>query len=115
MKKVLLILLAVIFILSSSVCVCAQEKFKLGDVTQDGVVSIIDATEIQSVLAGLSKGNENFTKLADVDGDRVVSIMDATCVQMYLAQKIDRFPSENITPTTPSIDSDGYYDQIVKP
>ena len=60
-------------------------KHILGDVDGDGEVSIMDATEIQMVIAQLLPSLEDIT-VADVDGDGEVSIMDATAIQMQLAK-----------------------------
>lgn len=57
----------------------------LGDVNEDGVISILDATEIQKYLASLSKLNENQIILADFNKDGIISIIDATEIQKYIA------------------------------
>lgn len=115
MKKVLLVLLVIIILMTSTFCVVAKETVILGDVNNDGNVSIMDATQIQFYLADLLGVDELDVSLADVDGNGTVAIMDATTIQLYLVQIIDKLPGENVSPTPPSIDSDGYYDQIVKP
>ena len=51
-----------------------------GDVNGDGIISIIDATEIQKMGLGIIED----TELANVNGDSRVSILDVTCVQKYL-------------------------------
>lgn len=56
----------------------------LGDVNGDCVISILDATEIQKYLAGLSKLNENQIILADFNKDGIISIIDATEIQKYI-------------------------------
>ncbi len=56
----------------------------IGDVNGDGVLSIIDATEIQKHLAGIVELTESQLDSADVNGDDVVSIMDATDIQKVL-------------------------------
>lgn len=56
----------------------------IGDVNGDGVLSIIDATEIQKHLAGIVELTDSQLDLADVNGDDVVSIMDATDIQKVL-------------------------------
>lgn len=57
----------------------------LGDVNGDGVISILDATEIQKYLASLSELNENQIILADFNKDGIISIVDATDIQKYIA------------------------------
>lgn len=63
----------------------AADDVLLGDVDGDGEISILDATEIQMVIAQLLPPLEDIT-VADVDGDGEVSIMDATAIQMQLAK-----------------------------
>ena len=58
----------------------------MGDVDLDGYVSIMDATEIQMVMAQKKVyKSEKAKELADVDGDSVVSVLDATAIQMQIA------------------------------
>lgn len=58
----------------------------IGDADGDGDVSIMDATEIQMVLAQIKAWSYDGAEAAsDVDGDGDVSIMDATEIQMILA------------------------------
>lgn len=58
----------------------------LGDADGDGEVTIMDATEIQMVLALIKEWNYDAAEAAsDVDGDSEVTIMDATEIQMILA------------------------------
>lgn len=59
----------------------------LGDVDKDGTLSIMDATEIQMVLAQLKEwAYEKTEVLADFDNDGEVSVLDATAIQLRLAQ-----------------------------
>ena len=115
MKKVLFVFFAIAIVITSSVYAVAKEAYKLGDVDQNGSVSIKDATKIQFYLAGFEEENASFKKLADVNGDGKVNILDVTTIQQYLAEIIDKLPGENVTTPTHSTDSGGYYDQIVKP
>ena len=66
-----------------------------GDVDQDGIISIQDATEIQRMGLGILDVEEDATEeeleaifiayaLADVNGDGRVSILDVTYVQKYI-------------------------------
>lgn len=55
----------------------------MGDVNFDGVVNIIDATEIQKAVSGITSFSEESTQVADVNGDGVVNISDATMIQKY--------------------------------
>lgn len=64
----------------------------LGDVDDDGEVTIIDATAIQRHLASIPTASYN-EKAADADGDGSVTILDATAIQRHLAQLLT---NENI-------------------
>jgi type I pullulanase len=60
-------------------------KTLMGDADGDKKVTIIDATRIQRVLAGLEQKTAGYDVAADVDMDGKVTIIDATCIQRYLA------------------------------
>lgn len=62
-----------------------DENYQLGDVNLDGIVNIIDATEIQKHLVDLIVLNEKQLSVADVNKDGVVSILDSTDIQKTLA------------------------------
>lgn len=58
-----------------------------GDVDQDGIISIPDATMIQKFGVGMINAPEagsDLFKIADVNEDGDVSILDSTCIQKYL-------------------------------
>lgn len=59
--------------------------FELGDVDQDGRVSIKDVTLIQQATAGLTKFTEYQNETADFNEDNIVNIKDATAIQKKLA------------------------------
>ena len=63
----------------------------LGDVDLDGVVSIMDATEIQLAVAKKKTLTQEQEKLADTDFDGEISIIDATAIQLFVAKKITEF------------------------
>ncbi len=57
----------------------------IGDVDRDGTVSVMDATEIQLVLAQMKPFVDETAKAnADFDGDGAISVMDATEIQLKL-------------------------------
>ena len=56
-----------------------------GDVNDDGVVNIIDATFIQKYIAGIDSFTENQQIYADVNRDGLINIIDATSIQKYCA------------------------------
>lgn len=63
--------------------------YLLGDVDDDGLVTILDATLIQMHLAELTTINSVQLLAADTDKDYIISIMDATTIQLYLAEYIN--------------------------
>ena len=65
-----------------------------GDVDNDGVVSIMDISLINSYLANYVVLTDSQMLVADVDLDGVVSVMDATLIQNYLSQQIPYLPYE---------------------
>ena len=65
----------------------AQIGDLLGDTDLDDELSILDATEIQRVLAKITKWSDSELEfVADYDQDGDVSIMDATAIQRRLAK-----------------------------
>jgi len=58
-----------------------------GDADRDGVLSIMDATEIQMVITQLKNWKDDKAEaLSDFDKDGTVSVMDATAIQMLLVE-----------------------------
>lgn len=55
-----------------------------GDVNGDGEISVVDATELQKYLVGLSSLSVDQLAVADANGDGKISIIDATEIQKYL-------------------------------
>jgi subtilisin family serine protease len=61
-------------------------EFSIGDVNEDGELSIVDAVLVQQSLAGMNVSiNEN---LADVDRSGDITIVDAVLLQQFLAGQI---------------------------
>lgn len=59
----------------------------IGDVDGDSELSIMDATEIQMVIAKLKPSfDDNIKAITDVDNDGELSILDATAIQLKLAK-----------------------------
>ena len=73
--------------------------FLIGDVNNDGVVTVKDVTLLQQYIAGFDNDGEplfdiNDPKVfeqADVNGDGKIDIRDATEIQRYLAEYIFEF------------------------
>lgn len=61
------------------------DKIILGDVNKDGVVNVLDTTEIQRYVACLNDFTDNQKFVADANADGRISILDATEVQRYVA------------------------------
>lgn len=61
------------------------DKIILGDVNKDGVVNVLDTTEIQRYVACLDDFTDNQKFVADANADGRISILDATEVQRYVA------------------------------
>lgn len=57
-----------------------------GDSNSDGMVSVMDATHIQRMLAGNITADEINNELADCDANSSVDVLDATLIQRYIAQ-----------------------------
>jgi hypothetical protein len=75
---------AMLFCMICAAPFTAAENPPIGDADVDGTVTIVDATAIQRVLAGLPVSSFD-NKAADVDADGILTIIDATCIQRILA------------------------------
>lgn len=62
-----------------------------GDVNNDGVVDILDATLIQKFAVDKATLTDEQKEVADVNGDGVVDILDSTDIQKYTVDKITEF------------------------
>lgn len=101
-----------------------EADFKLGDVDNDGTVTILDATAIQRFLAQLSVQSYN-EAAADTDSSGDVDITDATRIQRFVAAmcNIDGSPldTHTHTPAAPVSENEvpatclkeGSYDEVV--
>lgn len=57
----------------------------IGDVNDDGSVTVLDATMLQKYISGLVSLSNEQLALADTNGDGSVTVLDATGIQKYLA------------------------------
>ena len=82
-----------------------------GDADGDGDITIVDATVIQRVLAGIKEDPDGGIALRGSVTDSVLNIMDATAIQRYLADLEDTHgigtpvgeePTEVVLPTDPN-------------
>ena len=69
----------------------ATKDYMLGDVNNDGKISVTDATLCQSYLVGNVKLSDIQIAAADTDGDGKVSVSDVTLIQKYCADIITSF------------------------
>lgn len=73
----------------------------LGDVNGDGQITILDATDVQIYVSGLSYNILH--DCSDVNFDGIISVLDATEIQLYVAGIIDEFEK---VPQFPEYDKD---------
>ncbi len=68
-----------------------KDKYEVGDVNMDELISVKDATLIQKALAKITTLSAEQEKLADTDFNGDVNIKDATRIQKYVAKLLDSF------------------------
>lgn len=79
---------------SGSIEICVSFDLVIGNVISDasmgtgGIIDIIDATGIQSYIAGLEEFDKIQIRNADVTGDGKIDVDDATMIQKYLADML---------------------------
>ena len=71
------------------------EGFKYGDVNQDGIVSITDASQVQNYVDGWVTFTETQKKAAEVSGDGEITKLDAELIQLVDGNEIPAFPVED--------------------
>lgn len=87
-------------VLIADIPISAISRIK-GDVDLDGEVTILDATVIQRVLAGMIEDTDgHILRYGDIDGGGL-SIMDVTLIQRFLVQIDDGYPIGNIVDEEP--------------
>ena len=64
---------------------------KVGDVNNDGVVNVMDATELQKHIAGTTTLDDEALLRGDVNSDGAINVNDATLIQKYSASLITEF------------------------
>lgn len=121
MKKFTGALLACIICLSAVFCTgVSAAEVKLGDVNNDGKITVKDATQVQMYICGLVDLEDDLLVAADVDRNSYVDVSDATYIMKFIVHLIDEFPNHSETQpstekTSLSTDSEGYYNVVVKP
>ncbi|MGN1433130.1 MAG: leucine-rich repeat protein [Ruminococcus sp.] len=68
-----------------------EPEYTLGDVNNDGRITIEDATLVLRANAGLVTLTTTQNKSADVNFDGYVNVKDATLIQKYIAELITQF------------------------
>lgn len=68
-----------------------EPEYTLGDVNNDGEITIADATFVLRANAGLVTLTTTQIKSADVNFDGYVNVKDATLIQKYIAELIKQF------------------------
>lgn len=63
----------------------------VGDVDNDGIASISDATQLQKYMAGIVDCSKDDIIVADVNNDGYADINDVTYIQKYIAGLINEF------------------------
>ena len=88
-KSVLYLLLCMAMMMSVSV---HAESRMLGDVNNDGEISITDATVIQRYTVGIKTPVAVTSSVADIDGDHAVTVMDASHLQRWMVNLSETYP-----------------------
>ena len=70
----------------------SEEPIVYGDVTGDGNISALDASEVLKHAAGITALNEVERRIADVSGNGEVSALDASFILRQVVGIIDCFP-----------------------
>ena len=68
-----------------------EPEYTLGDVNNDGEITITDATLVLRANAGFVTLTTTQIKSADVNFDGIVNVKDATLIQKYIAELITQF------------------------
>ena len=66
-----------------------EGNIMMGDINDDGMISVIDVTMILKYSVGTQSLTASQMKAADVDKDGIVNVKDATMIQKYIAEMID--------------------------
>lgn len=83
------------------------ERVLIGDVNQDGTITVSDVTEIQLYINEMKTLSKNQLVAADVDDDGTIDVRDATYIMMYVTNqpsseaKVGQYTG-GITPTQPT-------------
>ena len=84
--RLLLVLLTICLFIPAVNVSAAQRQRLLGDVNNDGVVTISDVTSLQRHLAQLTILNYDSQAAGDANSNGTLNITDATTIQRFLAE-----------------------------
>ncbi len=85
LKKFTSVILAVLMSVTAvTFSVDAAQQKIYGDINADGVISIVDATELQKLLVDSRELTFDESKIADVNESQKIDVADATAIQKYL-------------------------------
>lgn len=85
-KKIISVTLAALMSVTAvTFSVDAAQQKLYGDINADGVISIVDATELQKLLVDSRELTFDEAKMADVNESQNIDIADATTIQKYLS------------------------------
>lgn len=88
----------------------------LGDVNDDGVVSVLDATLIQKYIVNTISFDKEILERADVNKDNAISVLDATLIQKYIVGLVYSLgnETENLQPKEYSVTFKDYDGTVIK-
>lgn len=92
MKKlvsIMLVALMLVSVFSLGVNAETAPAGRIGDLTGDFKIDVLDATYIQRILAKIYDSDKEKELFADVDQDGVITIFDATLIQRWVAKLVD--------------------------
>lgn len=125
LKRTLLLILCVIVATTFLIIPASAYSYLLGDADGDDIVTILDATHIQRVLADLTDDDDGMIALRGDTNKDGLDILDATRIQRWLAgysgfipvrcDTADETSAPTEAPTQPSTDSEGWGVIIYRP
>lgn len=94
-KAVSLVLACMMIFMSISASAYSSNKYLNGDVDQNGTINILDATQIQKIIAKSVEPDAEQQSLADFNCDDNINVLDATDIQKLVA-KLSDMPDEPV-------------------
>ncbi|MEG2348494.1 MAG: dockerin type I domain-containing protein [Clostridia bacterium] len=93
-KKFLLVILLISAVVVSTSIYGTTLNYILGDINNDGKVTLDDYKIVLDTVAGKRGLNNKQTARADVDGDKNITAMDADLIYYVVTGKVNGFPAE---------------------